>query len=113
MKLDRSSNPDGYGKYALINLRRLREILQSPRPAGRNSILDAMQLLETQGILEWGRVGTSHEFFVIKLKDINAEYALHAYSDAAHDNGDPEFAQEVLELALRSGTRHPLCKKPD
>jgi len=54
MKLDRNINPDGKGKYALINLRK--------------------------NIVEWG--GGDGQFFVIKYKDIFAAPALKAYANA-------------------------------
>ena len=86
MKLDRNLNANGKGKYALLNLRNDR--------------------------IEWGFVGASDEFFVIKLKDKYAQAALIAYADAA-EHDDPEWAKEVRELAQRSGKNHPLCKQPD
>lgn len=56
MKLDRNINPDGRGKYALINLR-------------RNTI-------------EWGGPTPEEQFFVLKLKDEFAAPALRAYAAA-------------------------------
>ena len=53
MKLDRNVNPDGKGKYALINLR-------------TNQV-------------QWG---DGDQFFVIKYKDEFAAPALRAYADA-------------------------------
>ena len=86
MKLDRNENPNGKGKYALLNLR-------------TNKI-------------EWGFVGDPDEFFVVKLKDKHAKAALEAYADSIiHD--DPEFAEEVMELAMRAGADSPYCKAPD
>jgi hypothetical protein len=86
MKLDRNVNKDGLGKYALINLR-------------TNKI-------------EWGRAGEEDEFFVIKLKDVNAHAALRAYAKAARVF-DSEFADEIDALAERSGVRSPFAKVPD
>jgi hypothetical protein len=86
MKLDRNVNANGSGKYALINLR-------------NNKV-------------EWGFTGQPDEFFVIKLKDKNARIALLAYADSVACD-DPEFAKEVRELADRSGSFSPYCKKPD
>jgi hypothetical protein len=86
MKLDRHINPDGRGKYALINYRTLRvELGDTP---------------ET-------------EFFVIKLKDKYAMAALYAYAHAAELDGEHEWADEVRALAARSGPAHPLCHTPD
>jgi len=85
MKLDRNINPDGRGKYALLNLR-------------KNTI-------------EWGDT-QQDEFFVIKLKDRYAAEALYAYALEAEDD-DAEYAGEVRKLADRAGPRHPLCRRPD
>lgn len=86
MDLLRNVNPDGLGKYAVINL-------------------------QTNQV-EWGRPGDPNEFFVIKLKDRYAQAALLAYADAAQAH-DPQYAQAVRELASRAGPNHPLCKIPD
>lgn len=56
MKLDRNVNPDGRGKYALINLR-------------NNTVC-------------WGG---DDQFFVIKYKDAFAAPALYAYAEAANN----------------------------
>lgn len=84
MKLDRNTNPDGRGKYALINLR-------------TNKV-------------EWGG---EDQFFVVKYKDRFAADALFAYANAcryyAENCGDPEehreyheFADEVEREAVRA-----------
>jgi hypothetical protein len=86
MKLDRNVNANGQGKYALINLR-------------TNQV-------------EWGCKGDKDEFFVIKLRDKNARIALLAYADSVACD-DKEFASEIRELAARSGSGSPYCKKPD
>jgi hypothetical protein len=56
VKLDRNINPDGRGKYALINLR-------------TNTVC-------------WGG---NDQFFVIKYKDAFASQALYAYAEAANN----------------------------
>lgn len=86
MKMDRNQNPSGMGKYALINLR-------------TNQV-------------QWGAIGDADEFFVIKLKDKHARVALKAYAQSAVLD-DPEWAQEVYDLAERAGPSHPFCKVPD
>ena len=82
MKLDRNVNPDGRGKYALINLR-------------TNKV-------------EWGGEG-GQQFFVLKYKDKFAAPALRAYAKAVmaeavslivHANtywGNPECAEAAAE----------------
>lgn len=86
MKLDRNINPNGKGKYALLNLR-------------TNKI-------------EWGTVGTEEEFFLIKLKDRHSKAALIAYARSIEDS-DMEFANEVYGMAARAGEDSPFCKDPD
>jgi hypothetical protein len=52
------------------------------------------------------------DFFVIKLKDANAQAALLAYAASA-EGTDPELAEDVRRLAGHAGPSHPLCRKPD
>ena len=35
------------------------------------------------------------------------------YAQAALDDGEEEYAEEVLALAEHAGLSHPLCQKPD
>lgn len=86
MKMDRNINPDGRGKYALLNLR-------------TNQV-------------QWGLVGEEDEFFVIKLKDKYARDALLAYARAAYAD-DIDWSMEVADLAERAGAQSPFCKAPD
>ncbi len=86
MDLLRNATPDGRGKYALID-NRTGEIVESVP-------------------------GSRDEFFVLKLKDVNAEAALRAYSASAAAH-DPDYARAVAELADRAGPHHPDCKQPD
>lgn len=62
--------------------------------------------------IEDDKPGDENEFFVIKLKDVNASVALHAYANSAQAF-DPEYARQVKELAARAGLNHPACKIPD
>ena len=114
MKMDRNTTEDGLGKYAVINLRRLDELCGSPSTFERWTprVKEALKTLEEVGALEWGVVGEPDEFFLIKLKDKNAMHALMAYHANAYRD-DPEWAEEVRQLAMRSGPFHPLCKAPD
>lgn len=114
MKLDRNENQDGTGKYAMINLRRLDQVAGHPSTFQRWSpaVQDAIKALQQTGAIELGLAGAPDEFFVIKLKDKNAQAALQAYAEAAKVD-DPEWAAEVAALAARSGPMHPLCKQPD
>ncbi len=114
MKLDRNiEGNEGRGKYAILNLRTLatyeRQGVFAVLPP---DLSHALEVLEKARILEWGEVGSSNEFFLLKLKDESAARALAAYADG-YENIDPEWAAEVRELASRSGPRHPLCKRAD
>jgi hypothetical protein len=110
MKLDRNI-PTGHGnKYGLIKNRRLEELRDR---AGHlpTTIGNAILTLVDAGVLDWG-CSPDTEFFVIRLKDRNAGPALGSYAIAAMTD-DPEYANDVAELAARSGLRHPCCKRPD
>lgn len=114
MKMDRNiPDNEGAGKYAVINLRKLRELC----PGGTFSaftpgVAEALRVLEEVGALEWGAAGAEDEFFLIKLKDIHSQPALTAYARSIEQR-DPEFAIEVLELACRAGPSNRFCKEPD
>jgi len=84
MKLDKNENENGRGKYALINLR-------------TNKI-------------EWGD-NEEDEFFVIKLKDVNAGPALREYAKSIREF-DEEFADEVILLAEKA-EKHPTTRQPN
>ena len=114
MKLDRNiEGNEGRGKYAILNLRTLAMCERQDTFSGLPPDLShALEVLEQAGILEWGEVGSPHEFFLVKLKDEAAARALAAYADG-YENIDPEWAAEVRRLASRSGPRHPLCKRAD
>jgi len=53
------------------------------------------------------------DFFVIKLKDINAEAGLLAYAASARANGDAELADDVQRLSQQAGINHLYSKIPD
>ena len=99
MKLDRDINPDGCGKYAILNLRKLNHLCPSAEPFQRWSpeVAQAIKTLEEAGALEWGQPGAPDEFFLVKLKDKYAAVALERYAAAARCD-DPEYADAVLAL---------------
>lgn len=97
MKLDRNINPDGRGKYALLNLRKTDLSLADIRERISTSIGGQ--------VLQFGS-NPDTEFFVIKLKDKYAGPALHAYAEAAKDD-DPEYAAEIDALAQAADRRLP------
>ncbi len=107
MKLDRNINPDGGGKYAVVNMRMYREALD---PTG--AIQKAFAVLQDAGIIDLGMVGTHTEFFLVKLKDRHSRPALLAYERSIEPT-DPEFALEVATMAARSGKLSPWCQEPD
>lgn len=110
MKLDRNiDGNNGTGKYALIALRPIKDLSGKALTA----VEDALDTLSAHGLLQWGRPHTESEFFVLKLRDQFAEPALVMYAHTAMLHGDKEYAREVKELADRSGTRSPFCKRPD
>ncbi len=115
MLLDRNENDDGLGKYALVNLRKLQAVAGNPSTFERwtPEVREALATLSKLGVLELGKPGEQDEFFVIKLKDVHAEYSLRGYAMAAKHGGDEEFSREVELLADRSGRKSPFCKKPD
>lgn len=106
MRLDRHENKDGKGKYILINQRKL-------EGCPRTAVELAEAILKNPEAVEFGFYGSIDEFFPIKLKDAYAKPALKAYADAAYNDGQHEFACDVLGLAMRSGVNHPHCKRPD
>ena len=114
MKLDRNVNANGRGKYALLKLRKLDEFTDPAGPFQKvaEPIVAAIKTLDDAGILDWGVQGTEAEFMVIRLKDKYAKEALWAYGNEA-DKDDHEYAAEIFEMAYRSGSNSPFCKKPD
>ena len=115
MKLDRNTNGDGKGKYALV---RLRDI----QPDGE--AFGLLRRLDELGHLDWGIVGQPDEFFVVKLRDRFAPGAIKGYADAvmeaARKETDPvkekDFAQwgiQVIGMNSRAGDLSPFCKTPD
>lgn len=114
MKLDRNINADGSGRYALIDLRKLRALLagNSMSNSQKGLVEDVVGMLNDAKVLNYGEVGSEHEFVPLMLKDINTEAALIAYANSA-DSHDVEFANEFREMAKRAGNHHPNCKIPD
>jgi hypothetical protein len=111
MKLDRNEQPNGRGKYALLLMRKV-EQYTTDSITESNPVLDAIWLLESEGLIDWGEAGTEREFFVIRLRDKFAGAALSRYAAVAASE-DAEYAQEVAGLAHRAGENSPFCKTPD
>ena len=116
MKLIRNAAGPLQNKYALMDARKL-AALQAGQPEGidsnqRNAILNAIAVLDSAGLINWGAVGSPNEFVALMLKDIFTPDALYAYSWAVGVT-DPEYANEMRDMAERSGKNHPNCKRPD
>ena len=112
MRLVRNTNPEGHGKFALVNLEKLHKQfpVRDGAEYGENPAYDSLEYLKDRGFLTYGAPGSDDEFFVIKLKDVHARAALTAYAASC---SDPELAADVHELASRAGVNHPHCKHPD
>jgi enamine deaminase RidA (YjgF/YER057c/UK114 family) len=111
MKLDRNLNQNGRGKYGLILNRELVTLSQDASAPVAAAIRNAIAILETHGILDWGDT-VDTEFFVVRLRDYYAPGALHGYAARAWAD-NREYAEEIAEMGARSGANHPNCKKPD
>jgi len=114
MRLDR--NIEGRGnKYGLILNRKLADIADhdgSGRAANKlAAVREAIATLEREGLIDWGDTPET-EFFLIRLRDMNAQAALRSYAGHARQF-DQEYSQDVMELSNRSGLDHPNCKVPD
>lgn len=116
MKLDRNLNLDGGGKYALVNMRKL-------RATEDGAVLAAMETLTKAGIIHYGASdgGPGEQFFVMKYKDKFTARALLGYHEAILEtlavcvNPDmmaslKEYAAEIREeyfIAAVHGTKTP------
>jgi len=110
MRLKRNINGNGRGKYSLIRNDRLAELDE----ATRTEVEIQIAALRELGVVTDGETEGPDEFFVIMLKDICAASALVGYAAAARVRcDDPEYADDIEELASRAGHMSPFCKKPD
>ena len=113
MKLDRGTNINKQGKYAAVNMRRVRDIMHGPRShEEKQKIKSALALLEKEAVLSYGLPFTYGEFFLIMLKDECAYPALIAYALKVQEF-DKEYAEDIRQLAERAGINNPWCKRPD
>lgn len=90
MKLDRNVNPDGKGKYCLINLRKTLTTAQSM------VVIDALKALDAEGVLHWGNESPGDQFFVMKYKDFFTSAGLLAYALAVKDYADLGMSQNRM-----------------
>lgn len=105
MRMDRNINKSGKGKYAIVNMRKIKGDPRTPQAL-------AKAILANPECVDFGCTHTEQEFFLIRLKDRHAQPALLAYAKSIKRT-DPEFSLEVLELATRSGPGSRFCKEPD
>jgi hypothetical protein len=106
MKLTRNTTEDGYGKYALIRLDKMRD-------CGVTIEQLFQQLGPLKKYIELGGIGSADEALVIKLKDINSPAAIGAYASSAFENDDAELSEDVFALLHRAGCHSLFRKKPD
>ena len=115
MRLIRNITEDGTCKYGLIRLDKIREAglmeeLQRVlgeymhEPTGNKGVA-------LNDFVKFGLPNTE-EFFVIKLKDINAYHTLVEYASRAMLQ-DIDYSEDIRELAERAGPFNPWCKVPD
>lgn len=129
MKLDRNVNPNGNGKYALVNIRKLQPVLckfdadDTSCSESELELIQAFNVLKRAGVLTIGNESPGDQFFVMKYKDLFTAPALAEYSHAVrqllHANSDlspedrislEEYAEEISEeskQALRFGNSIP------
>jgi hypothetical protein len=108
MKLDRNINPDGRGKYALINLRKA-DGIPWDHPT-YDKVQEALKMLADVGVLTWGNESPGDQFFVMKYKDKFTADGLGAYAVAAARAGEVEYADELFREENRArqiGNRTP------
>ena len=111
----RNASADGYGKYAVLNLRKLAQLAHGGGDTPHQyspEVQAALDTLDRLGVLDRGAAGDPDEFFVVKLKDQFAAGALRGYAEMA-EAVDSELASYVFELATRAGVHSPFCKRPD
>ena len=108
MRLKRNTTQSGSCKYALLRLDLMEQEL------GQEVNMDAIKakLGGLARFLEFGLPETEEEFFVLKLKDVNAHHTLVEYASRAMLQ-DVDYAEDIQELAQRAGPFSPWTKIPD
>lgn len=123
MKLDRNANPDRSGKYALIKIRRLNQIMEAAAhlnvendaTALAKRVHEALCTLKQAGLIHFGNEGNGEQFFVMKHKDRLATPALFAYAEAigkhARELGQLIACQSVTDTAASDCTANSRGKR--
>lgn len=116
MKLDRNKNPDGRGKYALVNMRKMGALLDRkfdssiPDDVRDEFAVAAFNLLVSKGIITLGNESPGDQFFVMKYKDIFTAPALRAYAEAIsrHIRGCARTTREINLQSELNEYRHQI-----
>lgn len=97
-------------KYLLIKKESIKKFTAGSEES--NKINDALNILNTYGVINHGDKGSSEEFFVIMLKDENADKAISAYgvSCGLKSPGLLEFVKDKLS---RAGKYSKFVKVPN
>lgn len=107
MRLKRNTTDDGSCKYAAVRKDKIARLNEAARAEAKA----ALALLTCLGVLEDPKIGDAEEFFLVKLKDVNAPEALTGYARSVWDT-DRELAIDVLDAVGRA-LSHPDRKQPD
>lgn len=108
MNLKRNTTKTGVCKYAILRLDLIEQELGSE--VDMESIKAKLGGLAR--FVEFGLPNTEDEFFVIKLKDINAHHTLVEYASRAMLQ-DVDYAEDIQELAERAGPYSQWAHLPD
>jgi hypothetical protein len=120
MKLQRNLSEDHCGKFAIVPLNKLAQL----KGQQKNSARVALQKLVKAKAVDFGDA-EGGEFFVIKLQDVFAPFALKAYAEAVlkmaeqKKGAEPHvasslvvYANDILDL-FQKAVKHPRRKIPD
>lgn len=114
MKLDRNTNKDKSGKYALVLLRQTRRL----KGARAKQAQEAIQTLKELGCLRIGNENFGSQFFVLGYQDKFTPAALSAYAGAALTEAvtsvgkvKKELLEFAAEMADQSATAESTAHK--
>jgi hypothetical protein len=114
MKLDRNTSGDGRGKYAVLNLRKLKQFrLEHDTNTDEDirlltTVTKALLALSAFGVLKYGNESDKDRFFVLKYSDLFTPPALEAYAAAiragvAKFDGLPVMAKQCADYLEYAG----------
>lgn len=108
MKLDRNINTSGWGKYALVNMRKLGPMIDGSQNTAENfKCIEAYYILKDNGFITEGNESPGDQFFVMKYKDKFTAPALHAYAiqvmaEANGPNGNMELCEYAEQMFIEA-----------